>query len=416
MSAPTVPQVDHGVEENEEPPEQYGPRLLTMPASAITPSKPEWVVEGWILRRALNLVVGRQGAGKTTWAAYLVACITTEQTFPGDVQRDPMTAAILSLEEPNDRVVARLRAASSDLGRIHLLGDVEDLDDEGNRFRRRWQLPKDIGVLGQAITELGLDVVVVDGLGYSIAGDSHNYSVVGSALAALAGEAERTNVAIVGLVHPPKGVSDPVTAAIGSTAWTAIPRVSIVLGVDPEDDTKRVARVAKTNYREPDAGVSFSIASDEEFECGYVVNMNPSNITAAEITAAPSTAEEQTDRSEAKDFLRDYLQDGPVGADDLARAADKAGIPRRTLFRARKALGVISTRRTDGHGRAVGWTVELPHMSTVSLVVPLPEPWHPGHSGHTQDKHLSFSPECQLLESGNLADEPERPFYDRDEF
>jgi hypothetical protein len=213
------PADDPDFDPDEEPPES-GPRLLTRPASSVTPSKPEWVVEGWVLRRALNLVVGRQGAGKTTWAAYLVACITTEQTFPGDAERGPMTAAVLSLEEPDDRVVARLRAANSDLERVHLFGDVDDLDDEGNHYRRRWQLPKDIAVLGQAIIELGIDVVIVDGLGYSIVGDSHNYSVVGSALAALAGEAERTNVAIVGLVHPPKGVSDPVTAAIGSTAWT----------------------------------------------------------------------------------------------------------------------------------------------------------------------------------------------------
>jgi hypothetical protein len=409
MSPPQDPDFDP----DEEP--ESGPRLLTRPASSVTPSKPEWVVEGWVLRRALNLVVGRQGAGKTTWAAYLVACITTEQTFPGDVVREPMIAAVLSLEEPDDRVVARLRAANSNLERIHLFGDVDDLDDEGNHFRRRWQLPKDIAVLGQAIIELGIDVVIVDGLGYSIVGDSHNYSVVGSALAALAGEAERTNVAIVGLVHPPKGVSDPVTAAIGSTAWTAIPRVSIVLGVDPEDDSKRVARVAKTNYKEPDTGVSFSIASDEEFECGYVVNIKPSNITAAEITAAPVTVEERSERSDAKDFLRDHLQDGPLSADELERAATKAGISRRTLFRARKDLKIVSTRRTDAQGRAAGWTVELPpSVPQCQPSVPLPEAWHSGHSGHTQDKHLSVSPECQLIESGSLDDE--RAFYDRDEF
>jgi hypothetical protein len=190
--------------------------------------------------------------------------------------------------------------------------------------------------------------------------------------------------------------------------------VSIVLGVDPEDDSKRVARVAKTNYKEPDAGVSFSIASDEEFECGYVVNIKPSNITAAEITAAPVTVEERSERSDAKDFLQDHLQDGPLSADELERAANKAGISRRTLFRARKDLKIVSTRQSDAHGRAAGWTVELPHDATVPITVPLPESWHSGHSGHTQVKQLSVSPECQLIESGNLDDE--RAFYDRDEF
>ena len=196
---------------------------------------------------------------------------------------------------------------------------MEDRDDDGRPYRRRWQLPKDIGVLGQAVKELGVDVVIVDGLGYSITGDSHNYSVVGSALAALAGEAERTYVAIIGLVHPPKGVSDPVTAAIGSTAWTAIPRVCIVLSVDPEDETKRVAWVAKTNYREPEHGVSFTIAGDEELECGYVANVKPSNITAEAITAAPTTTEERTERSEAWEFLTEHLSAGPLRSEEGPR-------------------------------------------------------------------------------------------------
>ena len=161
--------------------EQTGPRLTTTPANSVTPSKPVWIIDGWTLRGAVNLVVGRQGAGKTTFAAYVVACVTTSQTFPGDQSREPMNAAVLSLEEPDDRVVARLRAAGADLDRVHLFGDVDDVDDEGRRFRRRWQLPKDIGILGEALTELGIDALVIDGLGYSITGDSHNYSVVGSA-------------------------------------------------------------------------------------------------------------------------------------------------------------------------------------------------------------------------------------------
>ena len=411
------PQPHPDFDVDEEPPseEQTGPRLLTTPANTVTPSKPVWVIDRWVLRGALNLGVGRQGAGKTTFAAYIVACVTTPQTFPGDEPREPMYAAVLSLEEPDDRVVARLKAGGADLDRVHLFGDVEDRDDDGRPYRRRWQLPKDIGVLGQAVKELGVDVVVVDGLGYSITGDSHNYSVVGSALAALAGEAERTDVAIIGLVHPPKGVSDPVTAAIGSTAWTAIPRVCFVLGIDPEDETKVVARVSKTNYREPEHGVSFTIAGDDEFECGYVSNIKPSNITAEEITAAPTTTEERTERSDARDFLRNYLQDGPMASEDVAKAGEKAGVSRRTLFRARKDLGVISSRRTDPTtGRMVGWTLALSNQSaTVPATVPLPASGHSGHSGHTQEFQLSVRPECQGSESGGLDD---APFYDRDEF
>ena len=97
-------------------------------------------------------------------------------------------------------------------------------------------MPQDCGVLEAVLSEQNVKVVVVDGLGYSVAGDSHNYSNIGSALSALAGAAERSGCAVLGLTHPPKGGSDPVTAAIGNTAWTAVARIVWVLGVDPQDE------------------------------------------------------------------------------------------------------------------------------------------------------------------------------------
>ena len=294
-----MPQPHPDFDVDESPPWEAGAHLLTVPATEVVPTRPEWVVEGWFLRRALNLIVGRQGAGKTTWAAWVVSVATTSAVFPGDEVRAPLRAAVLSLEEPNDRVVARLKAAGADLELVTILGEVQDVDDDGRTYLRRWQIPKDVAALGRAISDLAIDLVVIDGLGFSLIGDSHNYATVGSALSALAAEADRTGSCIIGLTHPPKGASDPVTAAIGSTAWTSIPRVSIVLGIDPDDETRRVARVAKTNYREPDAGVSFILASDEEFEVGFVASVKLSDVTAEQLTAAPATAEEKGERGDA---------------------------------------------------------------------------------------------------------------------
>jgi putative DNA primase/helicase len=416
---PMSPAPREGFDPEKRAPWERGARLKSTPATAVTPTKPEWIVNHWILARGLNLIIGRQGGGKTTFACYVTSCLTTEKTFPGDEARDPMRVAILSLEEPDDRVVARLSAAGADLERVHLLGDVEDVDDEGRVFWRRWQLPKDISVLGEAITDLEIDVVIVDGLGYSISGDSHNYAVVGSALAALSGEAERTGAAIVGLVHPPKGSSDPVTAAIGSTAWTAIPRVCVVLGVHPEDETKRVARVAKSNYKMPEAGIAFTIAGDERFECGYVDNVRDCNISAEEITAAPVTSEERTERTTAREFLRELLADDPMPSEDVQKAAERVGISKRTLTRARGDVGVVSTRRNDPHtGRMMGWILALPSQkASAPTSAPEPESWRSGRTGHTQGKSSISVPERQLREAGALGApvDPE-PFYSRNEF
>lgn len=382
-------------------------RITYQPASEITPSKPEWLWEGWLLRRALNLLAGRQGSGKTTFVAAVVGLLSHGGPLPGESERcEPIRIAILSLEEPADRVVARLHAAGCDLDKVIVLGDVEDLDDDGHTFRRRWTLPRDIAALGRVIVAETIALVIVDGLGYALAGDNHNYSVVGSALAALAGEAERTGAAILGITHPPKGSSDPVTAAIGSTAWTAIPRISMVLGDDPEDETKqrRVVRVAKSNYKMPSTGLAFTIAEDAELECGYIVAMVPSDIAAADITASAMTDADRTERAEAREFLRDYLAAGPASTEDVTRAAADAGISQRTLIRARKDLHVAAIRQQDPKtGRVKGFILALPGQNaTVPTHSATPESWHTGHTGHTQGKQRVFSPESQRRESGTL--------------
>jgi energy-coupling factor transporter ATP-binding protein EcfA2 len=377
--------------------ETFGARITHQQAAQITPSRPEWLWNGWLLLRALNLLVGRQGSGKTTFVAHLVAALTTGIPLPGDICREPITCAVLSLEEPPDRVVARLHAAGADLERVHVLGDVEDHDDDGNLYRRRWALPRDVTILGKLIEELGIQLVVIDGLGYSIAGDSHNYAVVGSALAALAGEAERSGAAILGLVHPPKGASDPVTAAIGSTAWTAIPRISIVLGVDPNDESgdRRLVRVGKTNYKEPESGLQFRIGDDPEFECGYVTALYRDDTAADVIVGAPVSIEEKGERAEARDILRTLLADGPMDADEAIKAS---GINATSLRRPRKDIGVIAEARRNMLGRVVGWTWRLPEVQRYNPEVqpaPLTVGCTPGSSGHTQHKQTVSAPEEQ---------------------
>ncbi len=352
-------------------------RLLHWAADRITPTRPEWHVPEWVLSRALNTISGRQGSGKTTFAAYLVARATHGLArLDMTAGSEPTLCAVLSLEEPKDRVVARLKAAGADLEMMTVLGDVRDLDVEGRPYRRPWSLPGDVSILGEVIGEHGIGLVVVDGLGYALSGDGHSYSVVGSALAALSGEADRTGCAIVGLMHPPKGSTDPVTASVGSTAWTAIPRVCMVLGFDPGDESRerRCVRVAKSNYRIPETGFSFVIASDSELECGYVTGMAPSVVTAEQITAVAPTESERTERREARELLCGLLEEGPAGFDQVAKAADAAGFSRRTMERARRELGVVSTKRIEpATRRMTGWVLSLPvHTANPDSTPPQP--------------------------------------------
>lgn len=366
------------------PEEPAGPRLTFRPAASIVPTRPEWLWERWLCAGALHLLVGRQGHGKTTFSAWVVGNLTGGRLFPGaTAARGPLSCAMLSLEESGDRQVARLRAVGADVDRVMVLGDVEDVDPDGRRYRRPWRLPQDCGVLERFLVEHGVSLVVVDGLGYSVAGDSHNYGNVGQALSALAGVAERTGAAILGLTHPPKGGSDPVTSAIGSTAWTAVARVVWLLGLDPDDDhqRRRVVQVAKSNFRMPETGISFTISDNERWECGYVDGLGSSTVTAEALAAASVPPEERTEREEARQVVRSILRDGPIDTAELVKLTRAAGLSDRTVERARRDLGAVAQRRNDPTtGKVVGWTVALPDQ-TPTTPPPTPPPTLSGGLG-----------------------------------
>lgn len=328
-------------------------------ASEVVPTKPRWLWKGWLGWGFLILLIGRQSGGKSTLAAFLVARFSNGRTPEGGTLDGPVNCGMLSLEEGADRQVARLRSAGACLERVSILGLIVDIDKDGQPFERPWRLPEDVARLETLIIERSFGVVVIDGLGYSINGDSHNYANVGAALSALAGVADRTGCAILGLTHPPKGASDPVTAAIGSTAWTAIPRICWVLGIDPGDESgsRRVVRVSKTNFREPSHGLEFSIDNNDEFEVGYICNVKDSAVEAFELTS-PSDPEKRGKSKEAKDWLVETLSEGRMLAKDVEVLADAEGISRATLRRVRETL--VDVKR-EGYPSVSYWFLKVPN-------------------------------------------------------
>ena len=352
------------------------PRLMFQKAGQVGPTKPDWLWRNWLEARSLHLLIGRQGGGKSTVATWVIATLTRGAAWLDDpTSREPIRCAMLSLEEPAERLTARLLAVGADLDQVLIIGDVEDLDREGKSYPRPWRLPKDCGVLEELLNSEHVGLVVIDGLGYSVGGDSHNYANVGSSLSALAGVAERTGTAILGLTHPPKGASDPVTAAIGSTAWTAIPRITWVLGVDPEDEKRCVVRVGKTNYAEPPSGLAFTIDSDDKYEVGYVSNLMASSVAAEDLTAAAPAPGDRTEREEARELVRSLLASGPMDTADVMKQTRAAGLSDTTVKRARRDLRVTAESRKDATtGRHVGWLMRLPDQETRTADFPEVQP------------------------------------------
>ena len=157
-------------------PPAAGVRLTHRRASTIKVEPPVWLWPRWLVAAAVQLLVGRQGTGKSTFAAWVVAQLSTGRPWPDEPgSRPARRCGMLSLEEPADRLVARLKAVGADLDLVEILGHVNDRDVDGRPYQRPWRLPGDCAALEATGADLGLAVVTIDGLGqYSVSGDSHN--------------------------------------------------------------------------------------------------------------------------------------------------------------------------------------------------------------------------------------------------
>ncbi|HUY06351.1 MAG TPA: hypothetical protein VMU99_03710 [Acidimicrobiales bacterium] len=121
------------------------------------------------------------------------------------------------------------------------------------------------------LDELGIELVVIDGIGYSIASHSEpSYTAVSQALSEPGKMAERTASMVLGLTRPSQVSNDPVTVAIGRTALMAQSRICSVPERDKDDENLQVVGVRKSNFKEPE---SSNVALDEVEDLNVLVRV-----------------------------------------------------------------------------------------------------------------------------------------------
>ena len=178
--------------------------------------------------------------------------------------------------------------------------------------------------------------------------------------------AEELHVAVIGIAHFNK--KDEVKSALlrvsDSIAYVAAARGVYAVLDDPEDKDAKLFIKAKNNLARDMKGLRYGIGAKT---VGHDAKLNV-DITApfivwhrqhVEITAneAMQAAEGMTAKREAREFLLERLEAGPVDSEGIIEEAKQEGIAKRTLDRAKKDLGVKS-RKQGGTGGP--WLWELP--------------------------------------------------------
>lgn len=182
--------------------------------------------------------------------------------------------------------------------------------------------------------------------------------------------AAETPCALLGITHFTKGTvgRDPVDRLTGSLAFGALARIVLVAAKRQEEgDDGRTVRMfvrAKSNLGPDGGGFEYDLERSElkshpGIVAFAVVWGRAVDGAARELLASAETVSDDGKRSEleeAKLFLRERLDDGPVDSNTIKADANGAGHSAATLRRAQKELG-IKPRKDGMKG---GWLLELP--------------------------------------------------------
>jgi hypothetical protein len=265
-------------EEEQERAEQRKIRLT--PASEFRLKAVKWVWEGRMPLGEITLVPGREGAGKSTFLAWMAAAVTRGQ-LPGMHFERPRAVLYAATEDSWEYTIApRLVAAGADMDLVYRI-DVQEVD--AGRFGKL-SMPVDNRALIDAAHEVKAAMLMCDPI-ISIIDDKINTfkaQELRGALEPLKRAAEEAEIALVGLVHFNKTKDTDVLSMIsGSRAWAEVARAVVAIAVDrdAEEYTCVVSQVKNNLGRSDLPHLKYTIrsavlraadhpAADEDVEIG----------------------------------------------------------------------------------------------------------------------------------------------------
>ncbi|MGI8830855.1 MAG: AAA family ATPase, partial [Candidatus Limnocylindria bacterium] len=318
-----------------------GPGPVLVNLASVQRERVEWLWPGRLARGKLHMLDGDPGLGKSTTALDLAARLSRGATMPdGSPASAPAGVVILSAEDGvADTIRPRLEAAGADLARIVALTAIVDADGE-----RMPGLPVDLPAVEAGIRKVDAALVIIDPLMAYLPSDvnAHRDQDVRRALAPLSALAERTRAASVAIRHLNKtSGGHALYRGGGSIGIIGAARVGLLVARDPDDDTRRVVAVTKSNLAAEPPSLAFRLVEDAEIGVARVEWLGESEHGASALLAARTDdPDEGSALAEAVEVLRTILADGPVSAKEAEREAYDAGVTRATLLRARKAAGV----------------------------------------------------------------------------
>jgi hypothetical protein len=326
-------------------PASRGSDLGLISGDEVKPETAELLIDPYVPKGCLSLLVGDPGDGKT-WVGLSLAAGLTRGTVPfaGGSSR-PQSVLYLSNEDGPGELRARFDKLGGDPSQIWF----ESADHTINLVQA--------GAIEAAVEKHGAVLVVIDTITshFGAKADFHKASEVAAVLGPLAAMGQRTGAAILGLMHLSKSMQGKSLYRVqGSTAFAGAARSVLGVGHDPSDPTKRILVHMKSNGGAQGSSREFVIDSSG------VTWGDVSGLGAADVLGPETQAEERGALSAAKDFLREALSHGSRDMQEVQSEAKSQDIKEITLRRAKTALGVKSRKKSVREGW-IWWLPEDDH-------------------------------------------------------
>lgn len=364
-------------------PVESAKRMRARRMSSIARESLEWLWPGKLPLGAVSMIGGDPGLSKSTLAIDLAARVSTGRRWPDGSPNQRGSVVLLCSEDDPSRVIRpRLDAHGADVERIILADGVDRVfDDDPEPLSDMVSIPRDVDAI-ESLLDDDARLVIIDPLSEYLNGvDSHVNSEVRQALRPLNEMAIRRKVCVLLIHHLNKASgASAIHRLSGSLGFGALARTVWVVTRDKDDLSKRLFLPAKSNWSADTDGLAYYVRSSESVDGVAEIHWADGAVReTADAALSHESPADREERTQAESFLTDLLGSGPVAAREVFQAAKDAGIPDRTLNRAKARLGVKVERKGFGKSGRFEWS--LPPKPLSKYMATYGSLWQPMGSG-----------------------------------
>jgi len=314
--------------------------------SEATAEAVDWLFHPFILKNHLNVLAGKQGDGKTTFALKLLLDMVHKNQLPyGATRNEDINVMFLSKEDTSARLKERALQMGYKLppGRVFFVDSHTDLTD-----------PIDQEKLIQNLKKYKINFLVLDPLTSYIGDGSPDESKIVRPYLEFMNKsiAVDVDVTVLGLAHFNKDTQQNSLYRLrGSGAWSEVPRQVIYLAQDEEKQTGlSYIWIQKSNYvssYDKSAKIRMKMSNSGRVEIDSDI---PDELDVVELLKTNQKPKKKQDQ--AKDFILDMLgTSGAITWDQVIRKSPQTMMGK-TLEKARADLtkdGMIQKQKIGMH-------------------------------------------------------------------